>query len=534
MLALCSALTLWCSTISATAESQRRVVRGKEIVVSYGATRRTLPFGREAMSRLRLPHELRLKALAADRTVGVVTSAQQSGIEPGSPVVVDHTEVARLCAKIQKLNKHIPLLCEANSLYKIGATPNDPRFTSQYAHALIRSESAWNISTGTPSVTVAIVDTGVNYNHPDLHGNIRANAGEVTGNGIDDDANGYVDDVYGYDFALLDGDPADEHGHGSHCAGIVGASGNNDTGVSGINWNVGILPVRVLDASGSGTNADVAAGIRYAVTRGASVISLSLGGSDESVTIDDAIAAARLADILVVAAAGNATDNNDVRPTYPANSAWDNVISIAATNSADRLASFSNYGAFTVDAAAPGENILSTGLGSSYEYRDGTSMATPLVAGLAGLMKSVNPSLTYYDLKGVLMGTVDQLSSLRGRVLSNGRINALNAVSLASTGGPYPTPNPGVSSGQSAGAYVLSLRVRKSGNRRLLTGKAKDIEGNPIGDLNIRLRCSGLKTQALNSDDDGFYGFKVSRPRTSIACYVADLFGNRSKKLKVN
>ena len=219
MVALCSALTLWCSTISATAESQRRVVRGKEIVVSYGATRRTLPFGKEAMSRLRLPKGLRLRALAADRTVGIVTSSQRSGIEPGSPVLVDYEEIARLCAKIQKLNKHIPLLCEANSMYKIGATPNDPRFTSQYAHALISSESAWNISTGTPSVTVAIVDTGVNYNHPDLHGNIRANAGEVIGNGIDDDANGYIDDVYGYDFALLDGDPADEHGHGSHVAG---------------------------------------------------------------------------------------------------------------------------------------------------------------------------------------------------------------------------------------------------------------------------------------------------------------------------
>lgn len=534
VLVVCSGAALFSWTANVAADSSSRlVVRGKEIVVSYGATRRSLPFGREVMSRLRLPKELRLRTVAADRTVGVVTSAQPSSIENGSPVLVDSEEIVGVCTKIQRLNKEIPLLCEANSVRSIGVAPNDPKIAHQYAHTRISSEAAWNISTGSHGVTIAIVDTGVNYNHPDLQGNIRVNGGETAGNGIDDDVNGYVDDLFGYDFAALDGDPVDEHGHGTHCAGIVGATGNNATGISGINWSVGILPVRVLDASGSGTNADVAAGIRYATTRGASVISLSLGGNDESVTIDDAIAAARSADILVAVAAGNDSDNNDVRPTYPANSMWDNVIAVAATSSSDHLASFSNYGPRTVDIAAPGESILSTWLGSSYEYLDGTSMATPLVAGLAGLMKAVNPSLTYYDLKGILMGTVDQLSSLRGRVLSNGRINALSAVSLASSVGPYPTPNPGISTGQSAGVYALSLRLRKSGNRRLLTGKARDSSKNPIGDLKIRLRCSGFRTQAAQSDDDGFYGFKVARPRSTMTCYVADLFGNRSKKLRV-
>ncbi len=515
------------------AQTRKRVQGGREVVVSYGATRRSLPFGRTVMSRLRLPKELRLHALIADRTVGIVGLKSNPGNQGLGRTTVDQSEVDRICATIAKVNRGIPLRCEANTLYGVHATPNDAQFAAQYAHARISSEQAWNISTGATSVVVAVVDTGVNYNHPDLGTNIKTNPGEIFSNGLDDDGNGYVDDYYGYDFAAIDGDPADENGHGTHCAGIIGGAGNNGAGVAGINWSVGILPVRVLDAAGSGTNADVAAGIRYAVTRGASAISLSLGGEDSSATIDDAIAAAQASGILVVAAAGNQSTNNDVFPVYPASSALENVLSVAATNSSDRLASFSNYGARSVDVAAPGEEILSTWLGSSYQYKDGTSMATPHVAGLAALMKSVNPSLGYYQLKGIIMGTVDPISSLAGRVLTRGRINVYSAVSMAATTGPYPTPNPGVASGESGGVYTLTLRSKKSGNKLLLYGTAKDSDTLPIDGLRVRLRCTTLKTKSAVSDEDGFYGFKISRPRKTTACTVSDSFGNRSRKLKV-
>lgn len=530
---VCVALANAFNVVSAHAERPTRVRVGKEVVVSYGATRRSLPFGREVMSRLRLPAGLKLRSLLADRTVGVIGIESRSSSPRSLTTELTQAEVDGVCARIARVNKGIPLRCEANTIYSTRATPNDPQFSVQYAHTHINSEGAWNLTTGAASVLVAVVDTGVNYNHPDLSANIRVNGGEVPSNGVDDDSNGYVDDYFGYDFSDIDGDPADANGHGTHCAGIIGAAGNNSAGVAGINWSVGILPVRVLDAAGSGTNADVAAGIRYAVGRGVAAISLSLGGELGSATIDDAIAAAKAARILVAAAAGNDSSNNDVYPVYPASSEHENVISVAATNSSDRLATFSNYGAASVDVAAPGQEILSAWLGSSYQYKDGTSMATPLVAGLAALMKSVNPSLGYYELKGILMGTVDPVSSLSGKVLSQGRINAFSAVSMAMTAGPYPTPNPGIAAGESGGVYTLTLRSKKSGSKLLLYGKAKDANGLPLDGLRVRLRCTASKTRATSSDDDGFYGFKIARPSRATSCTVSDSFGNRSRKLKV-
>jgi subtilisin family serine protease len=191
--------------------------------------------------------------------------------------------------------------------------------------------NAWEVTTGSSDVIVAVVDTGVYYNHSDLTGNIALNNGEVPHNGIDDDGNGYIDDYFGYDFYSLDGDPVDENGHGTHCAGIIGARGENGTGVVGINWTVGILPVRALGPRGGGSDADVAAGIQYAVDRGASIISLSLGGPSSSTVLDNSIQYARDAGVLVVAAAGNDSDDTDIYPTYPANTPLENIVAVAAT-----------------------------------------------------------------------------------------------------------------------------------------------------------------------------------------------------------
>jgi subtilisin family serine protease len=477
---------------------------------------------------------VKLRSARFEQGVAIISSASEISTRSKSPVLIDKTSVDLVCQKILALNDGIPLICEANSVFHLGAvTPNDPNFGNQYAHERMQSEAAWSISTGSPSVKVAIVDTGVNYNHPDLHSNITVNSGEVMSNGIDDDGNGYIDDVYGYDFSAGDGDPVDENGHGSHCAGIVGAVGGNGIGIVGVNWQVGILPVRVLDADGSGTNADVAAGIRYAAERGASVVSMSLGGSDKSGSIDDAITYARTLGVLVVAAAGNDSSNNDVEPVYPASSNLDNVMSVAASTASDRLADFSNYGPSSVDVAAPGDEILSTWLGSAYQYLGGTSMATPQVAGLAGLLKATNGSLTYLDLKGIIMSSVDRVSALHGKVLSQGRINAYNAVTIAATAGPYPQPIPESSLGNSADVATLSLKSRRTGQRVLLFGNARNAYKLGVGSIKVRLYCSSLSTKSQTTDGDGFYGFKITRPRRTVTCYVRDSAGHRSSRIKV-
>lgn len=516
------------------AQSASLVYRGREIVVSYSASRRSRSFGRFVVPNLKLPPEAKIRSARFEQGVAIVTSASNISTSGKSPVALDTKTVESVCQRILALNEGVPLICEANSLYRVGAvTPNDPSFSHQYAHQRMQSEAAWGVSTGSADVKVAIVDTGVNYNHPDLFANIAVNSGEVMANGLDDDGNGYIDDVYGYDFSAADADPVDENGHGSHCAGIVGAVGGNSVGIVGVNWQVGIVPVRVLDADGSGTNADVAAGIRYAVERGASVISLSLGGSDKSATIDDAIDYARSRGVLVVAAAGNDSSNNDRYPVYPASSGLDNVMSVAASTQHDTLADFSNYGVSSVDVAAPGDEILSTWLGSAYQYLGGTSMATPHVAALAGLLKATNGALTYTDLKGIIMSSVDKVSSLHGKVLSQGRINAYNAVTVAASAGPYPQPIPESSLGNSAEVATLSLKSRRTGQRVLLFGNARNAAKTGVGNIKIRLYCSSLSTKSQTTDDDGFYGFKITRPRRSVTCYVRDSSGHRSKKLTV-
>jgi len=266
---------------------------------------------------------------------------------------------------------------QPNYIYKASALPNDPLFTQYWglkntgqtvnattgiAGADISIEQAWNVVTNCSAVTVAVVDTGVNYNHPDLAANIWNNAAEIAGNGIDDDGNGFIDDVQGWDFVQSDNTPMDFNEHGTHVAGTIGAVGNNGVGGTGICWGVKIMPVRVLGSTGSGTTASVVAGIDYAVANGAKVINMSLGGGGGAPgdLQDIAIGNANAAGVLVVVAAGNSAANIDTTPTYPASYTQPNIISVAATDQNDALASFSNFGAVSVDVAAPGVNIKST------------------------------------------------------------------------------------------------------------------------------------------------------------------------------
>lgn len=330
--------------------------------------------------------------------------------------------------------------------------PNDPLFPMQWAlqntqGANIKMPSAWDIITGNKGLVIAVVDSGVDYTHPDLAGNIWANPGEPScSSANDNDHDGYVADCRGWNFVSDNNNPMDDDGHGTHVSGTIGAAGNNNLGVAGVMWDVKIMPLKILDNNGNGTAADEVAAIQYAITKGAKIINASFAGDQFSNAEFDAITAANAAGILFVTAAGNGNNNaigsdNDTLPVYPGNYDLPNIISVAATDQNDNLASFSNFGPDTVHVAAPGVLILSTVppslsfsfCGSSpligYEYCDGTSMSTPHVTGLAGLISSYYSGLTPSQLRAMIMRYVDTLPALRGAVKSGGRINAYKTVS---------------------------------------------------------------------------------------------------------
>ncbi len=329
--------------------------------------------------------------------------------------------------------------------------PNDPYFPAQwYLHntgqdypasgnynvppgltdADIDAPEAWDFISDCNTV-IAVVDTGVDYMHPDLAGNVWVNLVEFNGvAGVDDDLNGYVDDVYGYNVIGQNGDPRDDNGHGTHCAGIIAARGNNGRDISGVCWSAKIMALKFLDENGSGSSLDSVEAIVYAVDNGAKVISNSYGGADDSLAVQEAIQYATENGVIFVAAAGNDGDNS---PQYPA--ANEGVIAVAATDSMDRKASFSSFGDW-VDLAAPGVDILSlraagTALGIVYDdtttILSGTSMACPVVSGACGLLLGVNPTLTSREIHDVLCSTLDPIADVVA--FNNGRLNVARALS---------------------------------------------------------------------------------------------------------
>lgn len=363
------------------------------------------------------------------------------------------------------------LYAEPNYIYKKETIPNDSDYTMQWGLSQINAPEAWDITTGSSNVIIAVVDSGIDLNHPDLKANIWINPGETPGNGIDDDHNGYVDDVYGWHWYHLpdgtlagDNNITDDNGHGTHVAGIIAAVGNNTQGVTGIMWNATIMPLKFLDQNGDGYLDDAVSAISYATKMGASIISCSWGGSGYSKALKDVIDASSA---LVVCAAGNEyySVNNDISPFYPASFTSENIISVAAVDQNDNLAYFSNYGVNSVDVAAPGTSIYSTWPGSSYGYMQGTSMATPYVSGLAGLIKSIRPDLSNLQIKYTILDNVDSISSLAGKILTGGRINALKALTNIITDSTAPT----ASADLKGGSYyysplTISLTASKPGN----------------------------------------------------------------------
>jgi subtilisin family serine protease len=349
-------------------------------------------------------------------------------------------------AKMRRLLAKIPghKSCSPNYAVFADAVPNDPGYTSQYAASIMQLPSAWNITTGSNSVLVLVVDSGVQYTHPDLAPNMWANPGEVPGDGIDNDRNGYVDDVYGINAITRTGDPLDDNGHGTHCAGIIGARGNNSVGVSGVAWQVKIVAAKFLNQFGSGSTGDAIRAINYGTAlRQAGypliVSNNSWGGGSYSTAMRAAIQNAAASGVLFVAAAGNSGTRNDVSPFYPASYSLDNVVAVASTNASNSFSAFSNYGTYSVHIAAPGEAIYSLGLANSYTTKSGTSMAAPQVAGVAALMQAAcSNSLSYLSIRDAVLNTGTVLSALSTKVQTSAVVNAFQAVRAAATACPPP------------------------------------------------------------------------------------------------
>lgn len=334
---------------------------------------------------------------------------------------------------------------EPNYEWTTSVTPDDPGFGDLWGlnntgqnggveDADIDALEAWDVTTGSSDVIVAVIDGGVDYTHPDLAANMWQNPGEIPGDGIDNDGNGFVDDIYGIDTFFNDSDPMDLGGHGTHVAGTIGAVGNNGEGVVGVNHEVSIIACKFLD-EGSGSTAGAIGCIDYITglkNNGVNVRATnnSWGGGGFSQALQDSITAAGAADILFLAAAGNSGADNDVSANYPSNYDNDHIVAVASTNRSDGDSTYS-FGLESVDLAAPGSAIVSTYLNDGYASLSGTSMATPHVTGAAALIWSINPALTALEVKQILMDSGDDNAWAEGRTVSGKRLNANNALEAA-------------------------------------------------------------------------------------------------------
>lgn len=401
---------------------------------------------------------------------------------------------------------------EPNYILYADATPADPYFgllwgllnTGQTiggqvgkAGADIRATSAWDITTGSSANVVAVVDTGIDYTHPDLAANVWSapSAFTVTLGGVTISC---AAGTHGYNAIKKTCDPMDDNDHGTHVSGTIGARGNNGIGVTGVNWVASIMGAKFLDATGSGTTADAINAIEFAIQAAAAtkahvrVLSNSWGGGGFSQALLDEINRAGANDMLFVVAAGNAGTNNDTTPSYPASYSAANLVSVAATDNKDALASFSNYGASTVDLGAPGVYIASTVRNGGYAYMSGTSMATPHVSGAAALVLSACSALDTAGLVNVLLSTVDPISSLAGKTVTGGRLNAYRAVSGCGSAPPPPPPPPPPTGDFSLSVSPSSLTVYRpgSGNFSVSVSPVNGFAGA------VSLAVSGLPNQA--------------------------------------
>jgi subtilisin family serine protease len=329
------------------------------------------------------------------------------------------------------------------------AEPNDPFYADGSLWGLnnigqngglpgadIDAPEGWDTLNDARSIVVAVIDSGIRYTHQDLAANMWRNPGEVPGNGADDDRNGFRDDVHGINALTETGDPNDDNGHGTHVAGIIGAIGNNGLGVTGVAWRVQLMALKFMDATGNGSVSDAIQCLDYARAKGAHVINASWGSTNASSLLDKALERARQAGIIVVCSAGNDSRNNDLVPSYPASTPLDNILSVTATTRIDSFYPFGNFGASSVDLAAPGSPIVSTWFTSdtAYASSSGSSAAAPHVSGTLALLRARFPGSTYRQLIDRILTNTVPLPELAGKCSTGGRLNLAKALGPAPRG----------------------------------------------------------------------------------------------------
>jgi len=412
---------------------------------------------------------------------------------------------------------------EEDSVVTILATPNDTDFnrlwsmhnigqTSGLSDADINAVEAWDVTTGSSDIVVAIIDTGIDYRHSDLQNNMWVNPNEIANDGIDNDNNGYIDDIFGIDAVNNDGDPMDGNNHGTHVAGTIGAQGNNSQGVVGVNWNIKMIACKFLDDYGSGFTSDAIECLDYLLdlkqNHNVNLIASnnSWGGGGFSQALLDAIEQQREAGILFIAAAGNSSNNNDINLSYPSSYDSSNIIAVASTNRLDELSYFSSYGASTVDVAAPGSEIYSTVAGGGYDTFSGTSMAAPHVTGLIALLAAQQPSLAITQLKKIILWSGTPLDALNNKVLSGRRIrawddNGSGALTCASQGeGLVVSPATILANQSHSIALGDNQSVLLSYTVNGCLGAADEIEVSLSDSTVITLRDDGLNGDKAASD----------------------------------
>lgn len=362
---------------------------------------------------------------------GVSELARQSGIMAAGAVSTQSLDLIKAHRVRLPKGTNVPaalarfksdpdvLYAEPNYIVHAAAAPNDPQYASQWALPMINAPAAWNTQTSAAAIVIAVLDSGMQNDHPDLAANMW---NDGSGN-------------FGYDFVNNDNTPYDDFGHGTMVAGVIGAVGNNGVGVTGVAWSTQLMAVKVLDATGTGDIATIVQGIGYAVAHGARAINSSYaypGDGCSAVAFDqaerDAIVAARDAGVIIVAAAGNFNCNSDTLPTYPASYDLDNVIAVAATTQTDLKSSYSNYGATTVHLGAPGDAILSTAITSTYTTESGTSFSAPFVTGTLALVMAKHPGYTYKQAREALLLGAAPNTSLAAVTITGGRLDASNAL----------------------------------------------------------------------------------------------------------
>jgi len=428
---------------------------------------------------------------------------------PGLELIRVPAQAGGIERALQALAQHPAVqYAEPDYLVQACGTPSDPQWPNLWGMANINAPTAWDTYTGDSSLVVAIIDTGIDYNHPDLADNIWTNPGEIPGNGIDDDHNGYIDDIHGWDFAYHDNNPSDVYGHGTHTAGTVGAVGDNGLGVVGVNWQVKLMALKFLDDNGSGYTSDAVSAVQYAAMMGAKVSNNSWGGGGYSKALYNAINAAKSVGHLFIAAAGNSGGNNDVSPFYPASYTLDNIIAVAAIDSADNKASWSCYGATSVDLGAPGVNILSTVPSDDYAYSSGTSMATPHVAGAAALLYGYHPTWSYGQVRDQILGSARPIVALRGKTVTGGTLDLAAAVAGAPT---VPTMH----------VKSIEMSLSKSGKNYTATAKVTIVD------------AAGTVASATVTGDWTFRGMpQVTRSGITGTTGAASIKSNAAKAVK--